>query len=169
LALTALDRLNSLPKEQAEEELLRYCGARAWAWDMAASRPFHDVAALLEAADRIWWSLTPADWLEAFRAHPRIGERSVHADERAARWSEQEQAGARAAGADASAALADGNRVYEQRFGHIFLICATGLSAEEMLANLRARMHNDPQMELRVAAEEQRKITRIRLEELTSP
>jgi OHCU decarboxylase len=126
---------------------------------MAAERPFPDIETLLGHADRVWWSLSEGDWLEAFAAHPRIGDP-------AAGFSEHEQASTRDASADLLARLADANREYEQRFGHIFLICATGRSAAEMLLALNQRLGNDARTELRVAAEEQRKITRIRLERL---
>src|SRR4029079_9101865 len=96
---------------------------------------------------------------EAFAAHPRIGEKG-------GRWSQQEQAGARGADAEILADLAEANRLYESRFEHIFIVCATGKSAEEMLGLLRARLDNNPETELRVAAEEQRKITSLRLEKL---
>lgn len=169
--MDGLKRLNALSTDEAVSELLECCGSRAWASAMAESRPFADRDALLERADEVWRGLGPDDWMEAFRAHPRIGERKgggaeAGATERGADWSEEEQAGAREAGADVLERLAAGNRAYEERFGHIFLICATGKSAEEMLENLGARMENDPETELRVAAEEQRKITRIRLDKL---
>lgn len=128
---------------------------------MAAWRPFPDRAALLAAADDIWWGLEPSDWLEAFARHPRIGERG-------AGWSEQEQAGARDAGADTLARLERRNRDYEQRFGHVFLICATGRTAEDMLAQLDERMSNTPARELYVAAGEQAEITRLRIDKLLS-
>jgi OHCU decarboxylase len=119
------------------------------------------------AADAVWAGLTPQDWLEAFTAHPRIGERRPTGDPR--RWSAGEQAGAAGADAVVLDALAEGNRAYEQRFGRVFLICATGRSAAEMLADLRQRLGHDPETELRVAAEEQRKITRLRLDKLVRP
>jgi OHCU decarboxylase len=119
-------------------------------------------------ADRIWRSLGSADWLEAFQAHPRIGEKKAAAaqSEEARKWSAQEQSGIRDAAADTMAALAEGNRDYEQRFGFIFIVCATGKSSEEMLAILQRRLQNDAETEIAVAAEEQRKITRLRLEKL---
>jgi OHCU decarboxylase len=152
-----LQRLNRLTAADAERELLGCCGAKAWAAAVARRRPFADLPALLAAADDVWWGLPEAAWREAFAAHPSIGERATG---RSAR----EQAGVHGAGADTRAALADGNRAYEERFGHVFLICATGLSAEEMLAALRRRMAHDAATELGVAAGEQRKITRLRLE-----
>ncbi|HEY4596643.1 MAG TPA: 2-oxo-4-hydroxy-4-carboxy-5-ureidoimidazoline decarboxylase, partial [Thermoanaerobaculia bacterium] len=154
--LSSLDRLNAMSAGEAETELLACCGSRAWARRVAGSHPFQSAADLKEKSDQIWRSLGREDWLEAFAAHPRIGEKG-------GRWSQQEQAGAR--GADAEA-LAEANREYESRFDHIFIVCATGKSAEEMLGLLRARLDNDPETELRVAAEEQRKITNLRLEKL---
>ncbi len=173
---SSLARLNEAEREQAEADLLACCGSRSWARRMAAERPFAAAAALHAAAERIWSELGAEDWLEAFRAHPRIGERkaatnagpqvSGSAEARSARWSEGEQSGAR----DADLALLDeltaANRAYEERFGHLFIVCATGRSAAEMLALLRERLHNDPAAELPVAAAEQSKITRLRLEKL---
>jgi allantoicase len=159
--VTAMDRLNALSPEATEAELLVCCGSRAWARRMAESRPFHDLQGMRETSDRIWGSLGREDWLEAFAAHPRIGEKG-------SRWSEQEQSAARGAGAETLAALIEANRQYESRFDHIFIVCATGKSAEEMLELLRARLGNDPETELRIAAEEQRKITSLRLEKLLS-
>ena len=161
-----LDHLDALPA--AEAELLACCGSRRWAREMAARRPFGDVGALLAAADEVWWSLAPDDWHEAFRAHPRIGERKAEKEtgEQSRSWSEGEQSRARDADAETLDALAEANREYEERFGHIFIVCATGKTVAEMLALLRARLSNDAATELRNAAEEQRKITRLRLEKL---
>ncbi|HJX29203.1 MAG TPA: 2-oxo-4-hydroxy-4-carboxy-5-ureidoimidazoline decarboxylase, partial [Thermoanaerobaculia bacterium] len=125
----------------------------------AAGRPFRDRADLVKMSDGIWWSLGPEDWLEAFRAHPRIGEKG-------GRWATQEQAGTRGARPEVLSELAESNQRYESRFGHIFIVCATGKSALEMLTLLQERFGNDPDTELRVAAEEQRKITNLRLEKL---
>jgi len=135
---------------------------------MTAARPFANVDELLTKADSIWWSLSSEDWLEAFRAHPKIGEKKAAAaqSEEALQWSAQEQSGVNDAAATTMAALAAGNRDYEQRFGFIFIVCATGKSSEEMLAILQARLQNDAETEIAVAAEEQRKIMRLRLEKL---
>ena len=127
---------------------------------MAALQPFEDRAALLRAADRVWWSLGEADHLEAFGAHPRIGEKSASA------WSQTEQAGAAGAHAATLGELADKNREYEAQYGFIFIVCASGRSAEAMLVDLRARLANDRATEMRTAAEEQAKITRLRLGKL---
>jgi OHCU decarboxylase len=136
---------------------------------MTEARPFSGAADVFSRADDIWRRLAPPDWLEAFRAHPRIGE-SVSAPDGSATsdWSRQEQAGASRADAATREALAAGNAEYERRFGYIFIVCATGRSAGEMLTMLQARLPNDPAVELQTAAEEQRKITRLRLEKLLS-
>lgn len=157
--VTALDWLNSLPSAEAEAALLACCGSRVWARRMAAGRPFRDRADLVKMSDGIWWSLAPEDWLEAFEAHPRIGEKG-------GRWSTQEQSGTRGARPEVLAELVEANRRYESRFGHIFIVCATGKSAGEMLILLQERIANDPATELRTAADEQRKITHLRLEKL---
>jgi OHCU decarboxylase len=156
-------KLNALSPAEAAAAFLACCGSRVWAWRMTAGRPYADTAELLETADRVWWSLEPADWQEAFAAHPRIGEKKTDGDDRFRRWSEQEQAGATSSEAAVRAELVEANRLYDERFGHIFIVCATGKSAQEMLDLLRSRLDNDPDTELRVAAEEQRKITRLRL------
>lgn len=135
---------------------------------MASFRPFHSIDELLAKADSVWWSLAEEDWLEAFHAHPKIGERKAAAtqSEQAQNWSVDEQSGTSGAGAEVMSALAEGNREYEQRFGFIYIVCATGKTSEEMLTILRQRLQNDLETELRNAAEEQRKITRLRLEKL---
>jgi len=135
---------------------------------MTEMLPFTSVAELLSIADRVWWSLSEADWQEAFRAHPRIGEKKAAAAQSnaAKRWSAQEQSGMAAAAAETIRELAERNREYEQRFGFIFIVCATGKSSDEMLAIINQRIKNDPATELSAAAEEQRKITRLRLEKL---
>ena len=134
---------------------------------MAASRPWAAPADLYSAAAEVWNRLTPEDWLEAFAAHPRIGESKGGAqDEKGRRWSAAEQAGTHGASAGTRTRLAELNRVYDERFGYLFIVCASGKSAEEMLALLEARLDNPPDEELRVAAGEQEKITRLRLEKL---
>ena len=164
----SVNRLNELSANDAEAEFLKCCGSQRFASAMTAARPFANVNELLTKADSICWSLGSRDWLEAFRAHPKIGEKKAAAaqSKEAREWSAQEQSGIRNAAADTMAALAAGNRDYEQRFGFIFIVCATGKSSEEMLAILQARLQNDAETEIAVAAEEQRKITRLRLEKL---
>jgi OHCU decarboxylase len=160
--LGRLDWFNNLPEEEAAGELLVVCHSARWARQVAAGRPYAQVAALQEAADRVWTALGPEDWLEAFAAHPRIGEGGG----RSPAWSRQEQSGVGGAGRDVQEALAKGNAEYEARFGHVFLIAAAGRSAEEILAQLQERLGNDPATELRVAAGEHRRITRLRIEKL---
>ena len=156
--------LNALSDERARAALQRCCGARRWVEAMLAARPFASDAELLTAAERVWWGLGRTDWLEAFAAHPRIGDRGSGAG--LTDWARREQAGADGAAGATLAALAQGNLTYEERFGHVFLISATGKTADEMLGALRGRLSNDPGTELRVAAEEQAKITRLRLDKL---
>ena len=153
-----------MPHDAAERELAKCCGSSRWAAAMAGRRPFKNAEHVYVAADEIWWSLDGADWLEAFLHHPRIGARAGRWG-----WAKDEQSGTRDAPADTLQKLADLNHEYERKFGHVFLICATGKRAEEMLADLERRMTNDPATELRIAAGEQAKITRLRLEKLLAP
>ena len=155
-----LDELNALPPGEAERTLLQCSGSRRWARQMASGRPFATRDALFQAADRIWWTLDPDDWHEAFAAHPRIGER------RGTGWSRQEQSGAYSAAETTQAELATVNEAYEARFGYIFIVCATGRSGDEMLALARRRLQNDAASELRAAATEQAAIARLRLAKL---
>jgi 2-oxo-4-hydroxy-4-carboxy-5-ureidoimidazoline decarboxylase len=156
-----LDELNRLDASRAHGEFTRCCGSTRWAAAMVAARPFASLDVMLGHADGIWASLDGDDWLEAFAAHPKIGEsRAVSA------WSAAEQAGMTAAGDDAKARLAASNAAYEARFGYIFIVCATGKSSSEMLAMLETRLTNDPGNELAIAAGEQRKITALRLAKL---
>ena len=163
-----LEQLNTQAREAFMEEMLKCCGSRRWASRMADERPFHDVDALLKTADDAWWGLDAADWLEAFSHHPKIGEK--HAAQRvsdeARAWSEHEQSGTYGASDDTMLELLAGNHEYERRFGFIFIVCATGKTSEEMLSLLRARLKNDADTELRIAAGEQSRITRLRLEKL---
>ena len=135
---------------------------------MTEARPFVSLEDLLAKADSLWWSLSEDDWLVAFRAHPKIGEQKAAAtqSQQAQSWSAQEQSGIERAAARTRSDLAAGNQEYEKRFGFIFIVCATGKTSEEMLALLNDRLQNDLETELRLAAEEQRKITRLRLEKL---
>jgi 2-oxo-4-hydroxy-4-carboxy-5-ureidoimidazoline decarboxylase len=162
-----LDELNRLPDRAAAAAFERCCAAGAWVEAMVARRPFRDTAQLATAAEDAARALATKDWLEAFAGHPRIGERSLgdrHAS--TAAWAMQEQSGTAAAAETVTRALREGNQAYEDRFGYGFIVCATGKSAEEMLAVLERRLSNDPDHELRTAAEEQMKITRLRLEKL---
>jgi len=155
---------NASDESAALEAMLACCGAKRWAQAMVARRPFASVDDLGAAADEIWGTMEEADWLEAFACHPRIGERkAAHAPVRTAAWSAQEQSRAAGAAEDTLAQLAAGNALYEQRFGFTYIVCATGKSAEEMLAILNRRLGNSRQAELREAAGQQRQITQIRL------
>jgi allantoicase len=160
-----LAKLNAMSADEAAAAFKRCCGSTKWAAALAAERPFEDVAALLRIAERTWWSLAVDDHLEAFSAHPRIGEHKTPATGDAT-WSEGEQSAAAAASSDTLTALAEANRRYEAQLGFIFIVCATGRSADAMLADIRARLANSRQVELRTAAEEQAKITRLRLQKL---
>jgi allantoicase len=166
--LTSVERLNQVPNAEAHQALLDCCGAREWVARMLAHRPFQSIDHLLDTADHIWSELDSGAWIEAFRHHPPIGGKKARAKQsiKARRWSEGEQSLVQGASAEALAALVKGNREYQARFDHIFLICASGKTSEEILENLRQRLGNDPDTELRVAAEEQRKITRLRLQKL---
>lgn len=160
-----LVRWNGLSHQGAANEILPCCGSRAWAESMAAKRPVSDEASLLAASDEAWRKLSESDWLEAFRSHLRIGESRAEpsATARSSAWSAREQQNVTAADASVKAALVAANQEYEKRFGRIFLVCATGKSAEEILEILRRRLHNSDHAELQEAAEQQRQITRIRL------
>ncbi len=161
----SLQRLNELAASAAEADLLKCCGSHVWARRMVAARPFQDTREVLENADRIWCALDAKDWLEAFSHHPKIGEKKAArpVTKESQEWSEEEQAGAGNASKKTINALAAANREYENRFGYIFIVCATGKSSDEMLALLKERINNDPDTELRIAAEEQRRITQLRL------
>lgn len=163
-----LEWLNELPAAEAATEFAKCCGSKRWAQAMVERRPYESVEELTSAADEVWWSLNHADWLEAFRSHPKIGEKktaeSVSAQSR--QWSGQEQAGVNAASHDTIDSLAELNREYEHKFGFIFIVCATGKSAAEMLAILRERLRNNADAELPIAAAEQAKITELRLKKL---
>jgi OHCU decarboxylase len=152
-----LDELNALSAAEAERELLRCCGSARWTRMMAAARPFASSDAMAVTADVIWAALGADDWREAFAAHPRIGAAA------AGPWASAEQAGV---GDGSRERFAQANRDYEARFGHIFIVCATGKSGDEMLALLERRMRNNPAEELREAADQQRAITRLRLTKL---
>jgi 2-oxo-4-hydroxy-4-carboxy-5-ureidoimidazoline decarboxylase len=163
-----LEELNSMPSSVAADALALCCGSARWAAAMSARRPFDGRAALLAAADEEWARCGQKDILEAFSHHPRIGGKDALREKFAATrgWAQGEQAKTAAASEKTLDALARGNEDYERRFGYIFIVCASGKSAEEMLALLDKRLPHEPAAELRVAAAEQAKITRLRLEKL---
>ena len=156
-------KLDAMDEPAAREALAASCGAHRWADAMLARRPFGSDTALHRAADEVWSEMEREDVLEAFAHHPRIGGELPKLRER---WPAQEQSGVVGASEETLVALRDENLRYERRFGYIFIVCASGKSAGEMLAILRERIGNDPTTELRIAAAEQAKITHIRLEKL---
>ena len=164
----SISRINELSAAQATAEFLQCCGSSEWAKQMSDARPFANPDELFSKADEIWRNLAGDDWLEAFRAHPKIGEKKAAAaqSQQAQQWSAQEQSRIQAASTEIVEALAKGNQEYERRFGFIFIVCATGKSAGEILTLLNQRLANTSEAELRNAAEEQRKITRLRLGKL---
>lgn len=159
---SGLARFNSLSAAAAADALYACFAHRGWADSVAADRPYGSLAALDAVAERAWAQLGPGDWLEAFRAHPRIGESGGHSPAA----SEREQRGVASASRDTLDALARENQRYEERFGHVFLIAAAGRSADEILAELRRRIDSDATSELAEAAREQRRITRTRIERM---
>jgi 2-oxo-4-hydroxy-4-carboxy-5-ureidoimidazoline decarboxylase len=158
-----LARWNTLDATTAAREILPCCGSQVWSEALAAARPIADEVTLLKTSDTIWQSLPEKDWQQAFDSHPRIGQRhAANATAQSLQWSSQEQSKATPDEA-AKLALAEANRRYEERFGRIFIVCATGKSSSEILNILEARMHNDAVTELREAAEQQRQIMQLRL------
>ena len=157
-----LAAFNALPPAELEQRLYECLANRVWAARVAAGRPYADVGDVLREADAAWAAMNESDWLQAFAAHPRIGESGGLA----AATSEREQAEVMEAPAATLEALAAENRAYEDRFGHVFLIAAAGRGAAEILEELRRRMGNDAAAELQEAIGEQRKITRARLRKL---
>ncbi len=165
-----LKALNEINREEAVDAFLKCCTSKKWAGQMADRRPFSSADELYRLADSLWWNLNTEDWLEAFAGHPKIGDldslRQKYASTR--EWAGGEQSGVQEASEEVLQRLARGNQAYEEKFGYIFIVCATGKSAAEMLEILENRLVNDPADELKIAAEEQRKITQLRLEKLLS-
>jgi 2-oxo-4-hydroxy-4-carboxy-5-ureidoimidazoline decarboxylase len=160
-----LDHWNRLPVEQAISAILPCCASTAWAQGMAGRRPLPDETTLLTTSDETWENLGQSDWMEAFKSHPRIGESKPPqpAPSQSVAWSAQEQKEVEDAGGALRIALEEGNREYERRFDRIFIVCAAGKSAAEILQILQRRLQNDAATDLREAAEQQRQITQIRL------
>ncbi|MEK7329859.1 MAG: 2-oxo-4-hydroxy-4-carboxy-5-ureidoimidazoline decarboxylase [Candidatus Eisenbacteria bacterium] len=163
-----IDELNRLPADEARTALGRCCGCPAWVERMVARRPFVNLNHLLGIAHAFWSGLTPADWREAFTHHPRIGDLESLKRRFAATadLAEREQAAVAVSSRATLEALAEGNHAYEEKFGYIFIVFASGRSADEMLTLLRRRMENEPETELKTAAKEQWKILRLRLDKL---
>lgn len=165
-----LENWNRLSPQVAAKEVLACCGSKAWAQQLVSRRPLNDAGSLIAASDEIWNQLGESDWVEAFSKHPRIGERKAPplASPQSASWSAQEQQNVVTAAESLLSALANANAEYEQRFGRVFIVCATGKSAAEMVDTVRRRLQNDDATELKEAAEEQRKITNLRLKKWLS-
>ena len=161
--MTALDDWNQLPAPDALAPLLACCGSREFADALVRARPFANADALLAAADNIWWSLREGDWLEAFACHPRIGESAANGSRQFSAWSVEEQSTARSGAYSVLDSILRKNREYEARHGFIYIVCASGKSADELLAILDRRIGNSTENEIKEAAEQQRQITHIRI------
>ena len=168
-----LHELNTLPREQLVSELTKCCGSPAWVKKMLPFFPADDLVELLEDAEEQWFKCSEEDWKQAFAQHPKIGDIDSLKKKFASTahpidigWASGEQSGVNEASQHTIEALAEANKKYEDKFGYIFIVCATGKSAEEMLGILQSRLPNDPKEELEIAADEQNKITKLRLEKL---
>lgn len=163
-----LHELNTLSKQQLTSELTKCCGSPAWVNRMLPFFPADDLVELLEDAEEQWFKCNEEDWKQAFAQHPKIGDIDSLKKKFAstATWASGEQSGVNAAPQNTIEALAEANKKYEDKFGYIFIVCATGKSAEEMLGILQSRLLNEPKLEIEVAADEQNKITKLRLEKL---
>ena len=160
--------LNQLSAAEARDELSKCCGAQRWAEAVERGRPYENIDQLITQANEAWWALDASGWLEAFRSHPKIGEKKAagSVSKQAASWSEQEQQGVQHVQRETSEQLAALNDAYEKKFGFIFIVCATGKSTNEILALLEQRLANEPASELHIAAGEQARITELRLQKL---
>jgi 2-oxo-4-hydroxy-4-carboxy-5-ureidoimidazoline decarboxylase len=163
-----LHEFNILSKDELKEALIKCCASTAWVNKMLPHIPAEDLVELLEDAEIEWYNCSPADWKEAFAAHPKIGDPGSLAKKFAATstWAADEQKSVEQASGETINALIKANKNYEERFGYIFIVCATGKSAEEMLGILYTRLLNDPEDEILVAAEEQLNITKLRIQKL---
>ena len=166
--LTGIARLNYLARKQAASALYDCCCSKKWVEQVLTQRPFADASALLDSAEEAFASLGRKDWLTIFRSHPAIGAKKAAGKQtaKAREWSAGEQSVAQKASGQVLAVMAAANEAYEATFGHVFLICATGKSSEQILKSLQERLGHDAETEMRIAGEEQRKITRLRLEKL---
>lgn len=168
MTLLSIAQLNALPADEAVEAFRACCGTDWWCDQMAACRPFQEVTQVHDTADAIFDQMGEGHWMQAFAAHPKIGDmdslRMKFAGNK--QWSAGEQAGVNEADEAVLSDLARGNDAYEKRFGYIFIVCASGLSAAQMLSMLQTRLRNDPQTEAAIASGEQRKITHLRLDKM---
>ena len=167
VAIGGVEQLNAAREEDAERDLLACCASRRWAAAVLAGRPYRDAAALTALSNATLEALDWADIRQALAAHPQIGEQAAGTG-READWSRREQSAAATPDADLRAALTAGNVEYLRRFGHVFLICATGLPAEEILAALHRRLGNDEATEREVVRDELTRIVRLRLARLVA-
>jgi 2-oxo-4-hydroxy-4-carboxy-5-ureidoimidazoline decarboxylase len=163
-----LHELNTLPKEQLKEELMKCCSSNVWVNKMLPFFPADDMVELLEDAEEQWFLCSEEDWKEAFAHHPKIGDVESLKTKfgSTAAWASGEQSGVTEASQQTLEALAKANKLYEEKFGYIFIVCATGKSADEMLTILQTRLQNNPEVEIEIAADEQNKITKLRIEKL---
>jgi|SRR5688572_8514690 len=163
-----LHELNTLDKRELREKLLDCCGSGSWVEKMLPVFPVDDLVELLEDAEEKWFECSEEDWKEAFSRHPEIGDpfSLQKGFGSAAGWESEEQSSVYSASRQTVEALANGNRLYREKFGYIFIVCASGKSAEEMLGMLYSRLPNEPAEEIRIAADEQNKITKLRLQKL---
>jgi 2-oxo-4-hydroxy-4-carboxy-5-ureidoimidazoline decarboxylase len=166
----SLEQLNKLSFEQLKEELFKCCGSTKWAQSLADKSPFASVGDLKQQSDSIWNQCNDTDWKEAFTHHPKIGDVKLLEEKFAStkQWASGEQSGVNTATREILQSLADGNLEYENKFGYIFIVCATGKAASEMLHLLTERLKNNPDQEILIAKEEQNKITHLRLHKLLS-
>ena len=163
-----IQELNKMSGDKVLAELFKCCGSERWAQKLTDCRPFSNKQDLISSSDRIWMECTPADALEAFSHHPQIGDLKSLEKKFAStkEWASGEQAGVHAASGKVIQELAMGNAAYQNKFGYIFIVCATGKSAEDMLKLLNSRIGNNPETEMKIAMNEQNKITHLRLEKL---
>jgi len=163
-----IDQFNKLSDDEAKTEITRCCGASNWVKKVLDNRPYNNKNSLLELAEKEWFNLAQDDWLEAFQHHPKIGDINSLSKKYAntQKWAEGEQSGVNSASENIIHNLAQGNKDYEEKFGYIFIVCATGKTAQEMLDILNTRLPNNAEEEIKIAIGEQNKITKIRLEKL---
>lgn len=163
-----IEEINTLSQPQLKVELSKCCGSSTWVKMIMTHFPADNIDSLVEYAGEVWGECSEDDWKEAFAHHPEIGEVELQAEKFAstADWAMREQSGVNIAAKETISALAAGNRLYKEKFGYIFIVCATGKSAEEMLKLLQYRLNNEPSKEIKIAAEEQNKITKLRIQKL---
>ena len=165
-----IQQFNNLTIQQLKDELFKCCGCTAWIENLSEKIPLDSIEKLKKESDKVWSSLDDKDWLEAFKHHPKIGDiKSLEKKFASTKeWASNEQSGVKATTKNILAELKELNDVYEKKFGYIFIVCATGKSAGEMLAILKSRLNNLPQEEIKIAMQEQNKITHLRIDKLFS-